>query len=66
MPAFILERMCRGCKHCVNACPVQAIRMVAHLTVVDPNLCTECEACMEVCIHGAITFKSIEEEKTNG
>ncbi|HBP64497.1 MAG TPA: 4Fe-4S ferredoxin, partial [Desulfosporosinus sp.] len=22
MPAFILEKMCRGCKHCVNACPV--------------------------------------------
>lgn len=56
MSAFILEKLCLGCKLCVKACPVQAIKMIAHLPVVDPALCTECESCMERCMQGAITF----------
>ena len=63
MPAFILEKMCRGCKHCVNACPEQAITVLAYLPVVDPAKCTECETCIELCMHGAITFKASEEKK---
>jgi len=59
MSAFILEEMCQGCKRCIKACPVQAIIMFAHLPVVDPTLCTECEACMEVCMPGAITFRAL-------
>ena len=53
MSAFIMEKLCLGCKHCVKACPVQAINMMAHLPVVDPTLCTECgdtvwnDVCME-------------------
>jgi len=66
MSAFILEKLCLGCKHCVKACPVQAISMAAHLPVVDPTKCTECEACMEKCMHGAITFIATEENKANG
>ena len=60
MPAFILEKICLGCSRCINACPVQAITMVAHLPVVDPTRCMECEACMEVCMHGSITFVALE------
>ena len=66
MSAFILDKLCRACKHCFNACPVQAITMVAHLPVVDPTRCTECEICIETCMHGAITFRSTEERKANG
>ena len=66
MSAFILEKMCRACKHCIIACPVQAITMVAHLPVVDPTKCTECETCLEVCMHGDITFRDTEEKKANG
>ena len=66
MSAFILEKMCRGCDRCVNTCPVQAISMFSRLAVVDPTLCTECEACMEACMHGAITFRVTEEKKANG
>lgn len=61
MSAFILEKICRGCKLCLKACPVQAISMVSQLAVVDPTKCNECEACMEVCMHGAITFVLTEE-----
>ena len=66
MAAFILEKLCRGCKHCVNACPVQAITLSSHLPVVDAKICIECETCMESCMHGAITFAAPEEGKSNG
>ena len=66
MSAFILEKLCRGCKRCVNTCPVQAITMLHQLAVVDPSKCVECEACMEACMHGAITFTAPREEKSNG
>ncbi|MDQ7095897.1 4Fe-4S binding protein [Desulfosporosinus sp. PR] len=66
MSAFILEKLCRGCKHCVNSCPEGAITMLSHLAVVDPAKCVECEACMEACMHGAITFVEMGESKRNG
>jgi len=66
MPAFILEKLCRGCNRCLKACPVQAITTLAHLLIVDPTKCMECEACMEVCMHGSITFIAIEVKKADG
>ncbi|KLU66175.1 MULTISPECIES: 4Fe-4S dicluster domain-containing protein [Desulfosporosinus] len=66
MSAFILEKLCRGCKRCVNTCPEQAIAMLSHLAVVDPKKCVECEACMEACMHGAITFVDVGEMNANG
>jgi len=30
--------------------------MFSYLAVVDDTICIECEACMEACMHGAITF----------
>lgn len=65
MSAFILEKLCRGCKRCVNTCPVQAITILSHLPVVETKLCIECETCMEACMHGAITFRPTEERKAN-
>ena len=62
MAAFILEKLCRGCKRCVNTCPENAIEVTASLPVVDPKKCVECEACMEACMHGAITFVKGENE----
>jgi len=66
MAAFILERLCRGCQRCVHACPKAAIKMVAHLAVVDAEKCVECEECMEVCMQGAITFRDSEEAAAHG
>lgn len=56
MSAFILEKLCRGCQRCIDACPQNAIQTKAHLSIVNPERCIECEACMEVCMQGAITF----------
>jgi ferredoxin len=66
MSAFILEKLCRGCKRCVNACTEEAITMLSQLAIVDPVKCVECEACMEACMHGAITFVEMGVKKTNG
>ena len=65
MSAFILDKLCRGCKRCMLACPNGAISMFTSLAVVDPKKCTECEECMEACMHGAITFRANEEVKVN-
>lgn len=61
MAAFILDKLCSGCQRCVRACPNEAIKMVAHHAVVYPEQCEECEECMEVCMQGAITFRSQED-----
>ncbi|MHB1653969.1 MAG: DUF362 domain-containing protein [Desulfitobacteriaceae bacterium] len=62
MSAYVLEKLCRGCQRCVHACPNDAIQMIAHLAIVDPEKCVECEECMEVCMQGAITFREDKKE----
>jgi ferredoxin len=39
---------------------------LSQLAIVDPVKCVECEACMEACMHGAITFVEMGVKKTNG
>ncbi|MFZ5944967.1 MAG: 4Fe-4S binding protein [Bacillota bacterium] len=58
MSAFVIDNLCRGCQRCVDACPNRAISVFARLAVVNADKCVECEECMQVCMHGAITFRS--------
>ncbi len=43
------EDDCTGCGTCVDACPVEAIKLNDDLAHIDPDTCTECEACIEAC-----------------
>jgi NAD-dependent dihydropyrimidine dehydrogenase PreA subunit len=46
---------CAGCGECLQACPVEAIWMVAGRAVIDPETCLDCGVCVEACPEGAIS-----------
>lgn len=37
--------LCIGCGQCVIICPVQAIKLIDSIAVIDKNLCVECSIC---------------------
>lgn len=43
------RKKCIGCRTCVNACPVQALRLTEEGIVTDRARCTVCGRCAEVC-----------------
>jgi len=55
LPQIDLTR-CILCGRCVQACPTQAVEMLASgPTIVRPDACTYCTACEAICPVGAIT-----------
>jgi len=51
--------MCRHCDEppCMDACPEEAIKKREDgIVVMDYDLCTGCQACMDVCHYDAIAF----------
>ncbi len=40
---------CIGCKRCEKACEYDAIHVVDGLARIDPDKCTNCKSCVEVC-----------------
>jgi ferredoxin len=46
---------CNGCGPCEEACPVEAIKVVDNLAVVNEDECTDCGACIEACPNAAIS-----------
>jgi Fe-S-cluster-containing hydrogenase component 2 len=57
----ISRELCTGCGLCVDACSVEAIKLVDQRAVIDDTLCTACEACIEACSNEAITTRPILE-----
>lgn len=56
MISFDFDKDCCGCHACMNACPVNAIRMEANkegflLPNVDGNTCIKCGKCDKACPH---------------
>ena len=55
MAAKVDKDTCTGCAACVEACPVEAIKIEDDVAVVDADTCTDCGACTGACTTEAIT-----------
>ena len=47
---------CTGCGACVDACPVDAIKLVDGKAVVDEDTCIDCGTCVDECPVEAISL----------
>ena len=54
MAVTIDKEKCTGCGACVDACPVDALKMVDEKSVVDPETCIDCGTCVDECPVDAI------------
>ena len=54
MAANVDKNKCAGSGACVDACPVDAIKIVDNKAVVDEDECTECGSCVDACPSAAI------------
>ena len=55
MAAKVDSDKCNGCGPCVDACPLEAIKLENEIAVVDADTCTDCGACTDACPNEAIT-----------
>ena len=53
---FVVTRACIGCKDtsCVEVCPCDCFHEGPEMLFINPDCCTECEACASVCPSNAI------------
>jgi Fe-S-cluster-containing hydrogenase component 2 len=49
MAVTIDSEKCTGCGACVDACPVDAIKLVDGKAVVDEETCIDCGTCVDEC-----------------
>lgn len=57
---FFLKANCKGCKACVNICPVSALRISDNnpcKVVIRDSKCIRCYCCHEICPFNAIEIK---------
>jgi ferredoxin len=57
MAAKVDKGTCTGCAACVEACPVEAIKIEDNIAVVDADTCIDCGACVDVCPTEAISME---------
>ena len=55
MVAKIDKEKCTSCGTCVDACPVEAIKM-KEKAEVDEETCIDCGTCVDECPEGAISL----------
>jgi len=52
--AKVDNELCTGCGKCVEACPVEAVKVVDAKAIVDEKECIDCGACVGECPSNAI------------
>ena len=55
MSVIVDNAKCTACSSCVEACPVEAIKVNDH-AVINDGECLECGACIGECPTGAIVM----------
>ncbi|PKM83404.1 MAG: hypothetical protein CVU89_01265 [Firmicutes bacterium HGW-Firmicutes-14] len=53
------RHICKGCRFCVESCPMTAMKMVGNVPEIDYNKCISCLCCQELCPGKAIEMKYI-------
>ena len=54
MAAQVDTEKCTGCGLCVEACPVEAIKLDDDKAKVDEDLCVDCGTCVDECPNDAL------------
>ena len=54
MAAQVDTEKCTGCGLCVDACPVEAIKLDDDKAKVDEDLCVDCGTCVDECPNDAL------------
>ncbi len=56
---YVITNKCALHKECIDVCPVTAISIPdgSSIAVIDPDLCTDCGECAEVCPAGAAVLE---------
>jgi NAD-dependent dihydropyrimidine dehydrogenase PreA subunit len=55
MAAVVDKEACTGCGACVDACPVEAIKMENDIASISED-CSECGVCVDECPAEAISL----------
>jgi ferredoxin len=57
MSVKVDKEKCNGCGPCVEACPVEAIKIEDNQAVVDADTCIDCGACVDACPNSALELE---------
>jgi ferredoxin len=58
--ASVNMKNCIKCGLCASICPANAIKIINHRPVIDPEKCTRCGLCLSRCPTKAISYKEYE------
>lgn len=58
--AFVIAKVCLGCRLCVESCPSGAVKIIQGKAVIDPDKCISCGECIKNCPVNAIKWKEID------
>ena len=56
MAAVVDKEKCTGCGSCVEACPVDAIKVENDKAIINNDECIDCGTCVDECPEEAISL----------